>query len=196
LDDGGREPLVLSLGQFRPEKNHALQLESFSRSLDKEGVPSNARLILVGGVRNADDEALLTSLKMRAAALGVASRVDFVVGCSFEELRGYLRRASVGVHTMRDEHFGIGIVEMMAAGLVVIAHRSGGPKEDIIEEGTNGYLAEDESEYADIIATVLRSKPGGWADIRASARLSVDRFSNESFDGGFKTSMRSLLTSS
>jgi alpha-1,2-mannosyltransferase len=33
---------------------------------------------------------------------------------------------------MWNEHFGISVVEMMAAGLVVIAHNSGGPKMDII----------------------------------------------------------------
>jgi hypothetical protein len=30
----------------------------------------------------------------------------------------------LGIHTMWNEHFGIGIVEMMAAGLITIAHRS------------------------------------------------------------------------
>jgi hypothetical protein len=29
----------------------------------------------------------------------------------------------LGIHTMWNEHFGIGIVEMMAAGLLTIAHR-------------------------------------------------------------------------
>ena len=32
----------------------------------------------------------------------------------------------------RNEHFGIGVVEMMAAGLAVVAHDSAGPKEDIV----------------------------------------------------------------
>ena len=45
----------------------------------------------------------------------------------------YLSRANVGIHTMWNEHFGIGVVEMMAAGLVTVAHNSGGPKSDIIE---------------------------------------------------------------
>lgn len=40
--------------------------------------------------------------------------------------------AKVGLHTMRDEHFGISIVEMMAAGILTIAHKSGGPLKDII----------------------------------------------------------------
>lgn len=33
---------------------------------------------------------------------------------------------------MNSEHFGITVVEMMAAGLLTIAHNSAGPKEDII----------------------------------------------------------------
>ena len=40
--------------------------------------------------------------------------------------------AKIGIHTMLEEHFGISIVEMMAAGLYTVAHNSGGPKEDII----------------------------------------------------------------
>lgn len=41
-------------------------------------------------------------------------------------------KAKAGLHTMLEEHFGISIVEMMAAGLYTIAHNSGGPKDDII----------------------------------------------------------------
>jgi alpha-1,2-mannosyltransferase len=44
----------------------------------------------------------------------------------------YLREAAVGIHTMWNEHFGISVVEMMAAGLVVVAHNSGGPSMDIV----------------------------------------------------------------
>lgn len=35
---------------------------------------------------------------------------------------------------MEAEHFGISIVEMIAAGLLVVAHNSAGPKEDIIKD--------------------------------------------------------------
>lgn len=35
---------------------------------------------------------------------------------------------------MKAEHFGISIVEMMAAGLIVLAHKSAGPKMDIIRD--------------------------------------------------------------
>lgn len=38
----------------------------------------------------------------------------------------------VGIHTMIDEHFGISLVEFLAAGLLVVAHNSAGPKMDIL----------------------------------------------------------------
>ncbi|KAJ2216682.1 hypothetical protein EV179_001221 [Coemansia sp. RSA 487] len=43
-----------------------------------------------------------------------------------------LRLGKIGSHTMRDEHFGINIVETMVAGLLTIAHDAAGPKPDII----------------------------------------------------------------
>lgn len=44
----------------------------------------------------------------------------------------WLSRASIGLSTMIDEHFGINIVEYMAAGVVPVTHASGGPLNDIV----------------------------------------------------------------
>jgi alpha-1,2-mannosyltransferase len=43
---------------------------------------------------------------------------------------------------MTDEHFGISVVEYMAAGVVPIAHASGGPKADIVQpcQGPHGQV--------------------------------------------------------
>lgn len=50
--------------------------------------------------------------------------VDFRVNASFEEVQSLLGDAVGGLHTMLDEHFGISIVEYMAAGkLAAISHR-------------------------------------------------------------------------
>ncbi|CAI5987253.1 unnamed protein product [Closterium sp. NIES-65] len=48
------------------------------------------------------------------------------------ELQQLLGGATCGIHTMWDEHFGISVVEYMAAGAVPIAHNSAGPKMDIV----------------------------------------------------------------
>jgi len=54
---------------------------------------------------------------------------------------------------MRYEHFGISIVELMASGIVTIAHNSAGPKLDIIgkSEEPMGYLADNENDYKDFV---------------------------------------------
>lgn len=69
------------------------------------------------------------------------------------------------MHTMKDEHFGIAIVEMMvnncpsikknifklikAGGLITIAHKSAGPLKDIIKTEEYGFLCENEDQYVE-----------------------------------------------
>lgn len=43
LSTGNRQKIVLSVGQFRPEKDHMLQLASFHRYLQTYGVQLNCR---------------------------------------------------------------------------------------------------------------------------------------------------------
>ncbi|KAF9597991.1 hypothetical protein IFM89_023476 [Coptis chinensis] len=67
--------------------------------------------------------------------------------------------AIAGIHSMTDEHFGISVVEYMAAGAIPIAHNSAGPKMDIVleEDGhQTGFLASDPDEYANAILQILR----------------------------------------
>lgn len=58
---------------------------------------------------------------------------------------------------MKEEHFGISIVEMMAAGLITIAHDSAGPKLDIIGKSSRvvGFLCNDEQEYANAVKIAI-----------------------------------------
>ena len=62
-------------------------------------------------------------------------------------------RSKVAIHTMKDEHFGISVVEMMSAGLITVAHDSAGPKEDIIGGSTEpvGYLANELEDYVFLV---------------------------------------------
>jgi alpha-1,2-mannosyltransferase len=107
---------------------------------------------------------------------------------------------------MWNEHFGIGIVEMMAAGLVVIAHNSGGPKSDIVvpylndlsvttsstTTTTTGFLATSVEEYAERIHDIMSLDKKEISVIRQNAMESSKRFTDEVFAQAFRTAMEDL----
>jgi alpha-1,2-mannosyltransferase len=103
-------------------------------------------------------------------------------------MKEYLRRSSIGIHTMYNEHFGISNVEMMAAGVVVIANNSGGPKLDIVKPGT-GYLALTAAEYAEHMWTVLSEEPRKLIATREAAREQSLKFSDQVFEEQFMAAM-------
>lgn len=150
-----RMGIILSIGQFRPEKDHMLQLKMFKILIDRNPKYLDICLVLMGSTRNADDELLVTRLQKAVIDLGIPEKnVVFELNVPFIRMKRFLAHSSVGLHTMWNEHFGISIVEMMAAGLVVVAHNSGGPKDDIIEtkdSSRTGFLASTPEEYADAI---------------------------------------------
>ena len=102
---------IVSVAQFRPEKNHRLQLIALEKFLTS--VPSERRslfkLFLIGGCRNEEDTGRVTELKTFAEHLNIADSVEFRLNVSFDELKTCLMEADVGLHTMWNEHFGIGL---------------------------------------------------------------------------------------
>lgn len=96
---------------------------------------------MIGGSRNSDDDKIVHTLKELAYSKDVPehvqNKIEFVVNAPFKIMKKHMEDSSIGLHTMWNEHFGISIVEMMAAGLVVIAHRSGGPLLDIVVPALN-----------------------------------------------------------
>jgi glycosyltransferase involved in cell wall biosynthesis len=77
---------------------------------------------MVGGCRNDGDRARVNALcDMGVRELGLTEGSDFEihVNVSYDALKDWLTRGTIGIHTMTDEHFGIGVVEFLAAGCVV-----------------------------------------------------------------------------
>ena len=124
------------------------------------------------------------------------SPVRFASNLSMSELYELYGRAAVGLHTMWNEHFGIGVVEMLAAGVATIAHRSGGPALDIIDDGTTGLLADSDASYAEAMAALLLA-PGAEerrARIAAAGRAAVARrFGEAAFAESLVAAMRPLM---
>ncbi|KAM9851415.1 GDP-Man:Man(3)GlcNAc(2)-PP-Dol alpha-1,2-mannosyltransferase-like isoform 2-T2 [Aulostomus maculatus] len=203
-EEGGRDRKchsIVSVGQFRPEKNHRLQIRAFHKLLNRKAVWPEGRdllrLVLIGGCRNQEDEERVLMLRGLCQELGLGDRVDFKLNIPFEELKRELGDATIGLHTMWNEHFGIGIVECMAAGTTVLAHKSGGPKMDIVvpyEGSQTGFLANCEDTYAATMETILALSPTARLGIRRSARRSVERFSDQEFEVCFLAAMETLMS--
>lgn len=175
--------LIISIGQYRPEKNHLLQLQAFKLLLNKDDPDvRQARLVMIGGTRHREDHQRAISLIETAKELGIHENVEVHINASRPTLIDRLRTASIGIHTMRAEHFGISVVELMAAGLITIAHDSGGVREDIIENGKNGYLASSAEEYAHHMYNALTLKDENVrTEMQAAARETAQSFSQQRF---------------
>jgi alpha-1,2-mannosyltransferase len=128
-----RESILLYIAQFRPEKNHQLILTAFAEFMaTKTPATRGAKLVLIGSVRDDGDSKRVYELRLLANELQIKESVEFHLDASWPEILEWLRKASVGVNGMWNEHFGIGVVEYQAAGLISVVHNSGGPKGDIV----------------------------------------------------------------
>ena len=156
-EDKVRENVLLSLAQFRPEKNHALQIKIFKQVLERAPL---TKFWLMGGVRNAEDEQLVAGLKKLAfEELSIPSKsIEFIVNAPWNDISLRLHKGKCAIHTMADEHFGISLLEFLDAKIPIVCHRSGGPESDILlPDEQFGYLASSEEEFAKKIVNVLRN---------------------------------------
>lgn len=195
------EMRIVSVGQFRPEKRHEMQLRILAL-LKHQVLSANwkkLKLVFVGGCRHDDDRSRVQQLRQLAKQLKVSDRVEFKLNISFAELKEELAQASVGLHTMWNEHFGIAVVELMAAGAVVVADNSGGPQMDIVKEWRGhpvGFLAGTEDEYMEAILRVMGMREEERKAMAQAAKEAVhERFSVETFESSFLRATECLLTS-
>lgn len=89
---------------------------------------------------------------------------------------------------------------MMAAGVVTVAHRSGGPREDIVvpvldedEKAGVGYLADDEDCFAAALVAAATLSAEARRGVVGRARVQAARFSDEAFARGVEEAASSGL---
>ena len=196
-----RENLVLYIAQFRPEKNHSLVLRAFAKyyhsSADLKMSKQRPKLVLVGSVRsNTSDDIHIYNLRLQARELKIEEATTFICDASFSAIQQQMQRASIGVNGMWNEHFGIGVVEYLAAGLIPVVHDSGGPKLDIVvpfEGKSTGYHAETDEQFAMAFGTVLGMSDRERLDMRLRNRESAKRFTEEAFARKWTGEMEELV---
>lgn len=134
---GDRENKLLYIAQFRPEKRHLLIVEEYLKLLNelrKVKVPISdwPKVVFLGSCKTTDDSFILDSLRDQVKDLDLNDYFEFIVDCSFEEVKEALKTCKFGMNAMWNEHFGIGVVEYAISGVVPIVHASAGPLLDIL----------------------------------------------------------------
>jgi glycosyltransferase involved in cell wall biosynthesis len=165
---GGCDLVIGHLGSISAEKGQDLALKALEFLADR--LP-NAKLVL-GGRISAEE------LAASRLAAGVAGGQVLLAGYQ-ENLFEFFSGLDVYIMPSRSEGLGSSALLAMAHGLPVIATRVGGLQE-IVEEGTTGWLIAPESPraLADAIASAA-ANPARLKELGENARLRSKEFSAE-----------------
>jgi|ECHhosMinimDraft_1075155.scaffolds.fasta_scaffold00227_3 glycosyltransferase involved in cell wall biosynthesis len=108
----------------------------------------NAKLFIIGRISSKRYYLELLQLIRR---YNLTNNIYIMPNSSYRMLLDTMLKSKVFLHVARNEHFGIAIVESMAAGLVPVVHDSGGPREYVEKK----YRFNDNHEAAEKIVTIL-----------------------------------------
>lgn len=145
-----KEPFLLSLGRIIPEKGFSTALEAFSQ-LTAEF--PELRFVIAG------EGPELSKLQKIARGLGVASRVEFPGWVAPQEVYPLMAKSQlVLIPSTWEEPFGLVALEAAHMGKSVVATRSGGLPEIVID-GETGRLVEkgDPEGMAQALGDLLRN---------------------------------------
>ena len=172
----GGVPLVLAVGRLIEQKDHGTMLRAFARV--REEHPETRLAILGSGPLEAETRTL-------AASLGIS---DAVALPGRTEIRDWLDRADVFVHTSRWEGFGIVLLEAMLVGLPIVA-TSVSAVPEVVADGKTGALV-DAGDVAGVARELsrllgdeeLRRQLGEAGRERARSEFSVTRMTEQTLD--------------
>lgn len=186
---GEKENIILSVGRFSQllqSKRQDILIEVFKK-LTNEGL-SGWKLILAGGTDIGGRE-YFNQLKRK----GKSYPIEFLDNPDFKLLQKLYSQAKIfwsasgfGIDEEKFpekvEHFGISIVEAMAAGCVPVVVGKGGVKEIVRQEKT-GFLWEDEEELIKITEELIGNpkllSTLSRAVVKSSQKFSKERFCQE-----------------
>ena len=169
-------PLALAVGRLIEQKDHATLLRAFA--LVRSALPDARLAILGSGPLEAETRRRVAELRLEDAVT-LPGRTD---------IRDWLERADVFVHTSRWEGFGIVLLEAMLAGLPVVATRVSAVPE-VVADGETGLLVDpgDAAGLAAHLESLLadRERAAALGDAgrrRARAEFSVARMAGRTHE--------------
>jgi glycosyltransferase involved in cell wall biosynthesis len=146
---GEREDIIVTVSRFTPEKELSKLLVLASELKDYRFV--------FAGTTGPGSEHVLEELRVEKESRGLVN-VEFKPNISRRELRELYSRAKFYLHPEFPEHFGIAVVEAMAAGLVPIVYRDGGAWYDVVSRVSELLGYSNVSEVPGIIRRLEQDK--------------------------------------
>jgi len=172
-ENKNREDKVVLCGRYTPEKNYEFALKVASH------LPG-VKFIIIGAYSGKVSGAYYSKLTRIKEKLGL-NNVKLLKNVSREEQLRIYSKSKVFMHAMINEHFGIAVVEGMAAGLIPIVHKSGGPWLDIVDRGKFGLGYSNISEAVKAIKYALNN----YGNLRENALARAALFHKDNFINNF-----------
>jgi glycosyltransferase involved in cell wall biosynthesis len=136
---------LIGVAQARPEKRVDMIIRAV-KSVIQARPDQNIGFIFVGEGECASDWEQTAKELLLEDQIHFAGRQD--------DLVPYYQAATLMVHASRRESFGLAIVEAMSCELPVVATRSAGPNETVLD-GTTGALV-DTDDFEELVKSILR----------------------------------------
>lgn len=179
-----KEETILSVGRFfghLHSKKHDVIIKAF-KELHKKKEFSHLKLILAGSLKDEDTQYFQSLVEL----IGEDTSIELQPNLPHAELlqlyknaKYYWHFAGYGVNESRHpeqvEHLGITPLEAMASGCITFCYNAGGPKE-IIKNGYNGFLFQDEKELFSQMNNLVNDK-----DLQQSIKENALTFVHEHF---------------
>lgn len=154
--EAGAPPLIVCVGNLLERKGQGLLIDALT-------FIEGAQLALIG--QGPD----LAKLQARAAAAGVADRVQFVGSIAHAEMAEWLGKADVMALVSASEGLANAWVEALASGTPVVTTDVGGAREVINRPEAGRLVAADPAQIAAAITDILAHPPAADA-VRACAQ--------------------------
>lgn len=183
-----KENIILSVGRFfrhLHNKRQDVLIGIFKNYYHKYF--RGWKLVIAGGITDTEGERIVDKLKSDSSSYPIEVLTDV----PFERLINLYQRAKIYWHAAgygydqqkypeKAEHFGITTLEAMAAGVVPLAFNAGGQK-DIIKNGKNGYLWNNQEELIDKSSKLIKDQRL-IKDIADNARRQAEEYSCHKFN--------------
>lgn len=176
-----RENIILNVGRLVKTKNIDQLLEIFSNLTQKSDF-HNWMLSIVGG--DAQKQNMSEELKKKAQELNIFDRVNFEG--EQKDVQQYYLKSEIFAFTSTSEGFPNALAEAMSAGMAVIAYDCIAGPSDLIDDGINGFLIEEnnKAEFAEKL-NLLMSNTNLRSEFSKAARKKIELFNEKSISEQF-----------